>query len=233
MCRRAGLKNGDLVPNVEIAGMRAIPRLQQRKDAILSLLKKKPCSLLILDGAGDMVTDTNDLEQAIECRIFLRQLTVDFQLSILTTLHPNPNSLKPRGHIGSEILREADAVLVIKKGEADSRIITTDFEHGKNRNGSHTEGAFTWSDNNMMFVSVDVNEMRFELAKAKEAAKKEKAKTLLKKVFSHSPMLPYSACWALIMELESVKERTAKQTLADCLKWDMVQKDLGGNYILV
>lgn len=233
MCRRAGVKYGDNVTNVVIAGMRSIPKLEERKKAILDLLKNNECSLLILDGAGDMVTDTNDLEQAIECRIFLRQLTVDFRLSILTTLHPNPNSLKPRGHIGSEVIRESDAVLVIKKGEAESRIITTDFEHGKNRNGSHAESAFTWSDNNMMFISVDVNEMKFELAKSKENKQKENAKELLKKVFAASIELSYKDAWNSIAEHEGTKERSAKGLLAKCLNWGLVEKNADSIYTFV
>lgn len=233
MCRRAGVKYGDIVTNVVIAGMRSIPKLGERKKAILDLLNNNECSLLILDGAGDMVTDTNDIEQAVECTKFLRQLTVDFQLSILTTLHPNPNSFKPRGHIGSEAMREADAVLVIKKGEAESRIITTDFEHGKNRNGSHAEGAFTWSDNNMMFISVDVNEMKFELAKSKENKQKEKAKEILKKVFAASIELSYKDAWNSIAEHEGTKERSAKQLLANCFKWGLVEKNADSIYTLV
>jgi RecA-family ATPase len=233
MCRRAGVKSGEMPANVIIAGMRSIPKLDERKKAILHLLKKFKCSLLILDGAGDMVTDTNDLAQAIECRIFLRQLTVDFHLSILTTLHPNPNSLKPRGHIGSEVVREADAVLVIKNGEAESRIITTDFEHGKNRNGSHAESAFMWSDGNMMFISVDVNEMKLELLKAKENKQKEKAKTMLQNIFSGKEELIYSDAWKAIMEHEGTKERSAKGLLANCLKWGLVLKNHNDKYELV
>ena len=233
MCRRAGIKYGDIVNKVIIAGMRSIPRLEERKKAILDLLKNNKCSLLILDGAGDMVTDTNDLEQAIECRIFLRQLTVNFQLSILTTLHPNPNSLKPRGHIGSEILRESDGVLVIKKGEAESRIITTEFEHGKNRNGSHAESAFIWSNSNMMFISVDVNEIKFELIKAKENKQKEKAKETLKAVFGASIELSYKNAWNSIAEHEGTKDRSAKQLLTNCLKWGFLEKNANSIYKLV
>lgn len=233
MCSRAGVKNGDNPTNVFIAGMRSIPRLEQRKEAILDLLKNKKCSLLILDGAGDMVTDTNNLDEAIECRIFLRQLTVEFQLSILTTLHPNPNSFKPRGHIGSEIIREADAVLVIKKGEAESRIITSDFEHGKNRNGSHAESAFRWSDNNKMFISVDINEMKFESIKAKENELREKAKGMMQTIFSIKRELSYSDAWEAIAEFKGTKERSAKGVLAICLKWGLVTKNESNNYELV
>ena len=60
MCRRAGISEGQGITGVQIAGMRSIPRLDERLSAIEVLLQKYPCSLLILDGAGDMVTDTND-----------------------------------------------------------------------------------------------------------------------------------------------------------------------------
>lgn len=155
MARRAGVPFGGSTDKVIIAGMRSIPRLSERMDAIVHLVKNNPCSLLILDGAGDLVIDTNDLPQAIECRIQLRELTVDFNLSIFTTLHPNPGSTKPRGHIGSEICREAECVFLAKKVDGDIHILTTNFEHGKNRNGSDLTTAYKWDIEEMMFVSVD------------------------------------------------------------------------------
>src|SRR5205807_8960626 len=110
MCRRAGKNPGDPTNNVLIAGLRAIPRLDERLTTIGRLLKDNPCSLLLIDGLGDLVTDSNDLLQAIECRIWLREITVKYSTSILTTIHPNPNTNKPRGHIGSEGHRESECV---------------------------------------------------------------------------------------------------------------------------
>jgi len=152
MARRAGIKYGQEPKNVKLVGMRSIPRLEQRKAALIQLLDIYPCSLLILDGAGDLITDSNDLPQAIECRIWIRELTVTYNVSIFTTLHPNPGGLKPRGHVGSEIMREAEAVMAVVK-QSDIRVIMSEFEHGKNRNGAPIWGAYAWDDNEMMHCS--------------------------------------------------------------------------------
>lgn len=134
MCKRAEIRQFTEPKNVIIAGLRAVPRLKERLEKINDLLDNNPCSLLLIDGAGDLVTDTNDLEQAIECRIWMRELTVKYKVSIITTLHPNPNSDKPRGHLGSELIRESECVFLAKQCEGETRILTSDFEHGKNRN---------------------------------------------------------------------------------------------------
>ena len=60
-------------------------------------------------------------------------------------MHPNKGSLTPRGHIGSEILREAEGVLAITVTD-EIRTLTSDFEHGKARNTGHATTCFEWSD---------------------------------------------------------------------------------------
>ncbi len=175
--------------------MRSIPRLEQRKTAIIAFLDANPwCKLLLMDGAGDLVTDSNDLDQAVECRIWIRELTVKYSISILTTLHPNPGTLKPRGHIGSEIIREAEGVVCIQK-QADLRIVTSVFEHGKNRNNAPVWGAYQWDDTEKMMCSSEVPEY---LTMGSSAPSKPKMKLpsefsedfhgeLLRKIFNHEP----------------------------------------------
>jgi hypothetical protein len=71
-------------------------------------------------------------------------------------LHPNKGSLTPRGHIGSEILREAESVLSIIVNSDETRTLTSDFVHGKARNGGHATTCFEWNDDNKMFISSEV-----------------------------------------------------------------------------
>ena len=230
MCDRAGIKYGQDTPRVIFAGMRSIPRLKERLEEIEHLLLNNPCGLLILDGAGDMVTDTNDLLQAIECRIFLRELTVKYNLSILTTLHPNPNSFKPRGHIGSEIMREAESVLVVKKIENDCRILTTDFEHGKNRNGAHANSAYKWSTENHMFLSIDIDELKHDRQDAKDNEKMEWTKNLVSKVLLPPNSLKNAELLSNIMKQISKSESSAKRVLKDMIGWGFVEKYGDGLY---
>lgn len=222
--KRAGAYYGQEINNVVFAGMRSIPRLQERLEAIESLLMNNPCSFLILDGAGDMVTDTNDLPQAIECRIFLRELTVKYNLSILTTLHPNPGSFKPRGHIGSEILREAECVLVVKNIEGDCKLLTTDFDHGKNRNSSRASAAYKWNEEKKMFLSVDIDEVRASKQDARDEVKMEWTKNQAKKVLPPPTSLKNNDLIAAIMKTVMKSESTAKRLVRDMVGWGFIEK---------
>lgn len=232
MCRRAGLKEGQKVQGVKVAGMRSIPRLTERLEAIEYLLQNNPCSLLILDGAGDMVTDTNDLPQAIECRIFLRELTVKYDLSILTTLHPNPGTFKPRGHVGSELTREAECALLLKKGENDNRIITSDFEHGKNRNNAPITTGYKWDNESMMFLSVDIEGMA---AGAKEFKNEQKKKMMVEIASAVIPALQSISEKDLvkaIMKYKTLSDSQAIRYKRNMIGWDIITKRADGLYQL-
>jgi hypothetical protein len=150
MNRRAG-KDGD---NVLIIGMRGIYRRNERLEKIKEQCDKFRPELLLLDGAGDLVSNTNDLDQATEMRYFLRELTIEYNLSIVVTVHPNKGTDNPRGHVGSECLRESDGVFLIRK-DGEIRTFTNDFEHGKNRNGGIVETSFMYDQNKRMMVGCE------------------------------------------------------------------------------
>lgn len=154
--KRAKVSNGTIIDNVQIISFRNIPKSKDRKERIELLLENYNPELLLLDGIGDLVDDTNSLEQSIECKNWIRFITSKFNVSILTTLHPNKGSLTPRGHIGSEILREAEGVLAITVDANEIRTLTSDFAHGKARNGGHATTCFEWSEEDKMFMSSEV-----------------------------------------------------------------------------
>lgn len=228
IAQRAGIKHGAPLPGFLMAGMRAIPRLQDRLTKIENILANNPCGLLILDGAGDMVTDSNDLLQAIECRIILRELTNKYNLSIFTSLHPNPNSVKPRGHIGSEMLREAETALLAKKLSGENRIITTDFELGKSRNAGHVTAGYYWSVEHKMFLSSEVDMPIND----RTAIKTERIQSIIQDVLPPETALSYMELVRLIVGKALCSEATAKRyiTAADVNKWLTKRSD--GKYVL-
>lgn len=228
VARRAGIQTGQPLNKTVIAGLRHIPRLDERLKTIEALLQNYPCGLLILDGAGDIVTDTNDLGQAIEARIFLRELTAKHSLSVLTTLHPNPKDFKPRGHIGSEIHREAECVLVAKSFEGDVRILTSDFEHGKNRNASHVTAGYCWSDEYKMFVSCDIDPDTKQQKRI--AAKEGQLSELAAKVLPKLKAKSYSDLVSELMEITAKSKDTAKRLVSDLNNGGFIKKCEDGLY---
>jgi hypothetical protein len=140
---------------IEIIPLKSIPRGRERRDLIEKAIEKMKPSIVIIDGAGDLVTDTNSLEQATHVTDFFRRMTEVHDVAILTTLHPNFKGMSegsPRGHIGSELMRESQAVLTIKKNSDDTRTLTTKFDSGKCKFGD-AESHFKWDGDNGMVVS--------------------------------------------------------------------------------
>lgn len=152
---RSKVSKGEEISTIKIISFRRIPSAQERKKMIEDLIIQFKPELLLLDGIGDLVDDTNSLPEAIQCKGWARRITSKYKLSIITTLHPNKNTLTPRGHIGSEMVRECENVLIIKVNGDNSRTITTDFEHGKSRNSGHAEASFKWNDNEHMFTGIE------------------------------------------------------------------------------
>lgn len=221
MCKRANIVDGAAVNNVVIAGLRSVPRLSERLATIEALLQANKCSLLLIDGLGDLVGDSNDNLEAIECRIWLREVTVKYNVSILVTIHPNPNSNKPRGHIGSEGHREAECVLLAKIAEGETRILTTDFEHGKNRNSSHVTAAFRWSDDHKMFISADPDQL--STTKPTNGRKRMQAENLMLKVLAPPSAKTHTELIEAIMDVENVTESTAKRRIKDMVDYELIK----------
>lgn len=155
MCKRAGIKENTDVDNVWMFGFHAVTNFEARKQKLERIIAEIRPELILLDGAGDMVKITNDEQESILLRQWFREISNKYQCSIITTLHPNPKTDKPRGWIGSELLRESESVLIIIKDESKIHTITTDFAHGKNRNSGKAESRYRFDPSKEMFVSCD------------------------------------------------------------------------------
>ena len=201
---------------VDIVGLRMLAGLKERKETIEALISEGNYNLVIIDGAGDLVNDTNSLIEAIECKVWFRKLTSKYKISILTTLHFNKNSLVVRGHIGSEILRECEGVLgVIKEG--DVRTITTEFESGKGRNATSISSSYVWSENAQMFVSCDAPDKgRKRQLEPQELLSNDEINAMLAKIIG----LKRVAYSDLIIDLKTY----LKQNFSECKSGDNVIK---------
>lgn len=146
--RRAKVTDSDkiILANIRLAN------LKERLKIIIDLVEEFKPELLIIDGAGDLAEDTNNNAESNAIKFWLRTLAEKYTLSILTTLHPNPNTEKARGHLGSELQRECEAVVIIKK-DGQLHKITSDFTLGKNRNAGNATSFFAWNDPAGMFLT--------------------------------------------------------------------------------
>lgn len=222
--KRAGYDRYKSEKNTLLVGLRFVSRVEQRREEIKKLIINNKPAIVVIDGAADLVYDTNDQNEARECTAWMRDLTVIHGVSILLTIHPNPNTDKPRGHLGSELCRESECVLLAKGYEGDTRILTSDFEHGKNRNNPKLTTAYAWSEDSKMFVSADYDEVKGTKVKHKEENAKVKLLNMAKEVLPPPTAMRSTDLKEAIMGKYDVSEKTAKNRIREMTDFTLIKK---------
>jgi hypothetical protein len=188
----------------------------RRKELERLVLEHDPC-LLVLDGAADFVRDVNNTEEATDFIALLIALANQHSFGAIASIHPNPGQnqeSKPRGVLGSEMLRKSESVLLLKRApdNRDIRILTMDFGHGKNRNAAdNLEHYFSWSSEHKMFVSCEYTPtMKPKKAEDQESAFNE---------ILEGKRLQYDELVKELLNRGKCKSiPTAKRWISDCTK---------------
>jgi hypothetical protein len=154
MMQRAEIANPEIDKRVLFNNLKAVPITDRRKYVVEILNQNPDIGLILFDGGGDFIRDTNSISESIEFIDWIN--TFNPAISLLVTIHTNPKDNKPRGHAGSELMRRAESVFLLRKLEDGIKEITTDYEFGKVRNDSDGISVFfSYSDDAKMFVSVE------------------------------------------------------------------------------
>jgi 5S rRNA maturation endonuclease (ribonuclease M5) len=195
--------------NVFIHGFLQYPGPEEKLHELERLVKLHEPYLVLLDGAASFVLDVNDTRECVYVVNRLLSMADAEDLSFFCTVHPNPgqqNDFKPRGVFGSELIRQSESVLLLKRApdDRDTRILTTSFMHGKNRSGAdNLETYFRWSDTEKMFVSCDY-------ARQSKPTKEMEQMTALESLLAARPM-GYSELVRGLVDGGYCAERTAKR----------------------
>jgi len=225
--RRLGLKQGDPIPDkIRFRNVRGLTLSERLND--LSEILREPPDVLILDGAADYVADVNDVEQSTEFVFKLCNAVHNAGTGIILTIHGNPAvaSQKARGHLGSELMRRAESILIIEKVSGTNiRKITTDFQHGKNRNDNDELTAyFRWSETELMHVRCDAPNAPERKGKTVQGRERIIA-AMGTRLWRHGELVK------LIMECCGLRERSARERIGDLLAMELVTKNPEGLYL--
>jgi len=224
--QRAGLEKPETDKRIIFVNIKAISIKDRMKFVEIIMVKNPDIGLIIFDGAGDFLMDTNSIPET--CGFIDWINTFNPAISIVTSLHTNPETDKPRGHIGSELCRRAESVLLIRKIENGVREITSEFQHGKVRgDDDRLNSFFSYNTKADMFVSAD-----YKKPQVKNVERKEKYLQLAIELFNGKTECSYSYLIDRIMNKKLVTETGAKHTLLTTLiKEHKIIKKNGNGYV--
>lgn len=90
-------------------------------------IKYEGVYLVVLDGVADLVKSVNDEESANKVVDDLHQVATELNCGILVVLHLNPDGGKTRGHLGSQLDRKAETVLLVEKEDENTCVINPKY----------------------------------------------------------------------------------------------------------
>ena len=217
LMKRAKIKKGSNIDKkVIFANLKALS-VDEKKDFVKNIMEENnDIGLIIFDGSSDFIYNTND---QVESNKFIEWLnTFNPNIALICTIHTNPNDNKPRGHLGSELLRKCESVLLAKK-EGELYTLTTDFEdYGKNRHGKHQSVNYKYSDEEDMFIVTD------EKPTKTKPIVNEKYKQMANDIFGENEHLKFGEIVNSIAKITSKEYDKSKSIFFDNFKNKICEK---------
>ena len=175
--------------------------------------------LVFIDGIADLLTGVNDEESSVHLIEELFRMAAIYNTVIVSVVHLAPSGVKLRGHLGSEVQRKAAGILLIEKDEEQNSSMVKAL---KVRDGSPLDVPivkFGWSKEEGRHVYLG------ELSK--EDAQQRKISDLrhaAQELFQNKPMLHTRELQKALMDVFSVRDRTARAYITTLLEHKILEK---------
>jgi hypothetical protein len=177
-------------------------------------VKEHQFSIVFLDGFADLIQNTNDLEECARKVSDLMKLSEDHNTHICSVVHTNPFSDKTRGHVGSELQRKCETVMLVKK---DGDISTVSPQFCRNR--EFEKFSFFINPNGLP-----------ELCEQPPLV--IQAQHLFTSIFKDLSEINYKELTQIVMKKESVAIRTAERRISTAVEMNVLKKNDDGSYSL-
>lgn len=198
----------------------------ERRAAIGAMARKAAANgglhSLFIDGVADLVFDVNDLAEACGLVAELHQLATETGCVIVTALHHNPGGEKTRGHLGSQIERKSESVLVLRK---DGETISISCKPARRQEVSDDKAPrFSWDTQAAMHLLTQ------STATTANDRKRMELGTLADEVFGDKPRLKWVELKDAIVTARGWSSNTAGNKINAMLELGVIKKSSFGLY---
>lgn len=189
------------------------------------VLAKRECGQIhccFIDGIADLVNSVNDELESNKIIKFFEDLATEYNCLVVAVIHRNPNDSKVRGHLGSQLLRKAEAILCVKKEGDCSYIEPEDLRTASN--GDIPRLMFQYQKEKGYHVCLG------ESSTIEKPSEIEMLNNLVDLIFREKESFKYSELVNRIMKLNSKSEDTAKKHVQKMLKSELIFRPKNGVY---
>ncbi|MDR0438257.1 MAG: AAA family ATPase [Bacteroidales bacterium] len=177
-------------------------------------IEKYNPSIVFLDGLADLIQNTNDLEECSRKISLLMKLAEQHNTHVCSAVHTNPSSEKTRGHVGSELQRKCETVMLLKK---DGNTSTVSPQYCRNKEFER----FSFFINSEGFPETcELPPLGIQ------------AQILFASVFGNLSEINYSDLCQMIMEKEGILKRSAERKIRQAVEKNILKKNAESGYSL-
>ena len=192
-------------------------------DAIFNLVKP---GIIVIDGCADYVASVNDEIKSREIIAYFLRVAELYNSFIILILHDNHNTEKSRGHLGSELDRKAEAVLITQK-DAGNGVFTLRGKFYRSA-GSADHVQYQYNTETSWFEFLQY----INPSGAKVDNRKAEAERLAGLCFADAGQFSYTDLYNKIAKVDSCDTNRGKNLLRAWLKLGVISKTNDGFYIL-
>jgi len=181
------------------------------------------CSILIVDGLLDLLVNYNDEKESSLLTSWLKKITKQFNILLISVLHQSKSNLATTGHIGSASDRFAQSTLDITKDkDKNTYVLSSRFM----RSDSDFD-PITLMNFNGIFQQIETEKQKNTGKKATDIDEIE-SKRLLHQIVT-MPM-PYNDISSEIIERTATSKAFAKNLIKLWISKNYIVKDSKNNY---
>lgn len=179
---------------------------------------------IFIDGVADLALDVNDLREACDLVTELHQLAIETNCVIVTALHHNPGGEKSRGHLGSQIERKSESVLVLRR-EGEQVSISCQPARRHEVSGDKAP-RFYWDPHSEMH----------KISSAKVVTRAERKRVDLRliadEVFESGRSMKWTDLCKAIMDARGWSKNTAGTRIKEMLAMQVIKMPVKGYYTM-
>jgi hypothetical protein len=188
---------------------------EQRFEVIKETIETYRPQLVFIDGTADLVNDTNSIEESTKMVNSLMRLSSERHCHICNVVHTNPNTEKTRGHIGSELQRKSETVMLVTK-EGDVTTVKPQFT----RNIEFAPFSFIINEKGLPELTETVQ------------PKQENLRGIFEEIYSYSTCLGWGDLQSKLMDVTGKGKTACENRIKKGLEQEFIYKDIEGMYRL-
>lgn len=164
--------------------------------------------VIILDSIRDLCQDFNDIKEAENLIIKIRDIASQLNAVFITTTHKSIVMGNSKGHLGMR-LNEACSIEFSLQSKKETSTKYTEVTFSKERDGVHQPFAYSFNEEDACLQEVDI-----DFKGSANSSQLENAEALVREVLKPGMSLRYGEVVSLMMDSGKVCETTAKHYIS-------------------